>query len=326
MISYIVPAFNSEKTIEECINSILLQDNKKEIIVIDNGSRDDTIRILNRLSKKHPEIKILTERKRGPAAARNRGLEAAKGDYIVFVDSDVILPQGWAKKAMEKLKNNADVIGVGGPARNASKGTIAELFDPLFLYYMTGAESYVTSLATMNAMFKGNFIKNERFDEDLVTSEDPELSFRLRRKGHKLLVSKELEVMHNHPTGFRDVIRRWFYYGKNYHIPYLKYPENISPIFIFKVAYLPVLILLAVFAYINIRMLFLPAVMIFGVFAMYAYIGWKRIKKPKLRVLFPFLHLLKFHIHSIGSLYGLVYHFIKRIKESGTKMLLLSLI
>jgi len=311
-ISFIIPAFNSTKTIEECIHSILIQNDDKEIFVVDNGSRDNTLEIANRLAEKHSEINVLRERKRGPAAARNKGLEVASGDYIAFVDSDVILPKGWAEKAFDILEMDYNLAGVGGPARNASKGIISELFDPLFLYYLNEVQSYVISLATMNAMFKGTHIKNERFDENLITSEDPEFSFRLRRKGYELLLSKELEVLHNHPSGFWDIIRRWFYYGKNYHLPYFRYPENISPLFIFKVVYLPVLILFTAFAYLDIKMLILPVFMISGVTAMYAYIGWKRIKKLKLRLLFPFLHLIKFHVHCVGSLYGLVYHGIKR--------------
>jgi len=59
MISYIIPAFNSAKTIEECIHSILIQKGRKEIIVVDNGSVDNTVKIVNNLGEKHPEINVL---------------------------------------------------------------------------------------------------------------------------------------------------------------------------------------------------------------------------------------------------------------------------
>ncbi len=312
MISYIIPAFNSAKTIEECIHSILIQKGDKELIIVDNGSADNTVKIINHLAEEHPEIKVLEEKKRGPASARNRGLEIAHGDYIAFVDSDVILPEGWAEKAVEILESRENLAGVGGPAKNTSRGIIAELFDPLFLYYMNRPEEHVISLATMNALFKGSIIKNERFDENFVTSEDPELSFRLRRKGYQLLLSRELEVWHHHPMGLKDIFRRWFYYGTNYHRPYVRYPENISPLFLFKIAYLPVFIVFIALGYYDKWLLLFPALMILGVLAMYSYIGFKRIDKMHIKILFPILHTIKFHIHSLGTLYGLIYYGIIR--------------
>jgi len=315
MISFIIPAYNSERTIEECVNSVLGQKCQKEIIVIDNGSTDGTLDILKVLAEKH-NITVLKEKKRGPAAARNRGLEVARGDYIAFVDSDVVLPEGWVDEAVKKLESNKEIAGVAGTAKNAARGLIAELFDPLFLYYLHRQEEYVSSLATMNALFKGSIIKNERFDENFITSEDPEFSFRLRRKGYRLLLSKELEVLHHHPMRFKDIFQRWFKYGKNYFRPYFRYTENISPLFLFKMTYLPVLIGVLVLVYYNSFLLLFPVAMVFGVFLMYAYIGLTRIDKMHLRILFPMLHTLKFHVHSLGTLYGLFYYgIIRRIVE-----------
>lgn len=314
MISFIIPVYNAQKTIEKCVNSVLMQDCEKEVIIIDNGSTNGTLELIKTLAQKNNEIKVLRKKKRGPGAARNRGLEVAKGGYIGFVDSDVILLKGWANKAVEKLETEKDIVGVGGTARNAARGIIAELFDPLFLYYLNRTEGYVASLATMNALFKGNLIKNEKFDENFVTSEDPEFSFRLRRKGYRLLLSKELEVLHHHPMEFKDIFRRWFYYGKNYSRPYLRYRENISLLFLFKVAYLPTFMGFVGAAYYNTRLLLFPAMMILGVLAMYAYIGLGRIDKVHMKILFSILHTIKFHVHSLGTFYGLIYYGItKRI-------------
>ncbi|MEO0119589.1 MAG: glycosyltransferase family A protein, partial [candidate division WOR-3 bacterium] len=70
MIIFIVPAYNAEKTIGKCIESILAQNIEKEVIIVDNGSTDNTANII----KKYP-VKYILETKKSPAAARNRGLK-----------------------------------------------------------------------------------------------------------------------------------------------------------------------------------------------------------------------------------------------------------
>ncbi|HSP87922.1 MAG TPA: glycosyltransferase family A protein, partial [Ignavibacteriaceae bacterium] len=94
-VSVIVPVYNAEKSLKECINSILEIDYPKEkieLILINNASTDRTEYILNEFKDK---IKIFYEQKRGPAAARNRGLLNASGEVIAFSDSDCVVERDW---------------------------------------------------------------------------------------------------------------------------------------------------------------------------------------------------------------------------------------
>jgi glycosyltransferase involved in cell wall biosynthesis len=103
MISVIIPCYNSEKFIERAIESVLNQTYKDyEIFLVDNGSSDQTIDILYDYRNRYPGlIKVLQEPKKGGAAARNKGLKEAKGEWIQFLDSDdELLP----KKLEEQLK------------------------------------------------------------------------------------------------------------------------------------------------------------------------------------------------------------------------------
>jgi len=308
MISYIVPAYNCENTIERCVESIVRQRGEKEVLVVDNGSTDQTPLLLDRLARKYDFIKVLREEKRGPAAARNKGLARASGEHVAFVDSDVELPMDWAEKAVEKLEKHEAVAGVGGPARNAGNTLLSELFNPLFLYHMKSWEEETPSLATMNAMFKGSAIEGERFDDSLVTAEDPEFCFRLRRKGYTLLLSRDLEVLHNHPATLGEIVKRWFHYGEYYHLPFLRYPENITFFFLYKVIYLPALVLFTLLSLLHRSFLMLPLAMTLSVFAAYAWIGWKGLESTWAKAAFPFLHLLKFHVHLAGLWYGMARH------------------
>lgn len=88
-ISVIVPVFNSSKYISRCIESVLNQTyNNFELILVDDGSVDDSLSILKEYARKDKRIKVFTQKNSGPGVARNLGIAKATGDYIVFVDSD----------------------------------------------------------------------------------------------------------------------------------------------------------------------------------------------------------------------------------------------
>ncbi len=95
-ISVIIPTYNSTNTIKACLESLLNQTLKPlEIILIDDGSTDDTIKHIKALQKKLPNLKLLTQTHQGPAVARNLGAKKAKGKILVFVDSDMKFSQNF---------------------------------------------------------------------------------------------------------------------------------------------------------------------------------------------------------------------------------------
>lgn len=89
-ISVIIPSYNTSQYIIKCLDSILNQTYKNlEIIVIDDCSTDDTVKIVNKYIKKHSNVKLLiNENNSGAGFSRNRGIEIAKYDLISFIDSD----------------------------------------------------------------------------------------------------------------------------------------------------------------------------------------------------------------------------------------------
>ena len=90
-ISIIIPIYNSEEFLEECLNSLLMQTFKNfEIICINDGSTDNTLEILKKFEKLDDRIHVLTQNNFGPAIARNIGMNISKGEYLIFLDSDDI--------------------------------------------------------------------------------------------------------------------------------------------------------------------------------------------------------------------------------------------
>jgi len=113
-ISVIVPAFNVEDYIEECLYSILHQSLKElEIIIVDDGSTDSTAEIIKRYERIYDRIKYIYQENKRIGAARNKGWEIAQGDYIYFMDSDDFIHPDWLKILYRNAKKNSLDITCG---------------------------------------------------------------------------------------------------------------------------------------------------------------------------------------------------------------------
>jgi len=106
-VSVIIPVYNGEKTIAETIKSVLNQTfSDFELIIINDGSTDGTEQVVSNFSDKR--IKLINIKNSGPSAARNKGIEEAKGEYVSFIDSDDLWSQDKIEKQLDKLINNME--------------------------------------------------------------------------------------------------------------------------------------------------------------------------------------------------------------------------
>ena len=112
LISAIIPVYNSEEYLEECIKSLINQSLKEiEMIFINDGSRDNSLSILEKYKDIDKRIKIINQTNSGPSNARNNGLKIAKGEYISFIDSDDWIDSEMFKTMYVNAKiNNSDVV------------------------------------------------------------------------------------------------------------------------------------------------------------------------------------------------------------------------
>lgn len=111
-VSVVVPFYNSERYIGQCIEGLLNQEypeERYEIIFINNNSTDSSADIIRR----HPRIKLVSERKRGSYSARNRGLELANGEIIAFTDSDCMPASDWLKEIESAMAHTDAGIVIG---------------------------------------------------------------------------------------------------------------------------------------------------------------------------------------------------------------------
>ena len=112
-VSVIVPVYNVEKYIDRCLKSLVNQDftDIYEIIIINDGSPDQSIKICEKYAKEYDFIKIITKENAGLGMARNTGIDAAKGEYIIFVDSDDFVTNNMISYLYSKIvSNKADIV------------------------------------------------------------------------------------------------------------------------------------------------------------------------------------------------------------------------
>lgn len=128
LVSIIVPVYDSEEYLERCLESCFRQDfTDLELIVVDDGSTDRSYEIASDLADKDSRLHLYHQDNSGASAARNKGLEVATGDYIMFVDSDDTIDEGMISSMLKVLKNHneVDVIQTKVPSdfksRNADR-------------------------------------------------------------------------------------------------------------------------------------------------------------------------------------------------------------
>jgi glycosyltransferase involved in cell wall biosynthesis len=182
-ISVIIPAFNEEKFLGNCLLSLKEQDFKDfEIIVVDNNSTDKT----GEIAKKLGAI-LVFEKNQGIAFARNKGAKIAKGEILVFTDADTILPKNWLSRIKEEFEKDKELIAFGGSCQFYSGPISVRLASKFLLKPFLFLDKFFSGgfnlMGCNMAIKKKAFFKVGGFNENLKLNEDVEISYRLREIG-----------------------------------------------------------------------------------------------------------------------------------------------
>lgn len=179
MISVIVPIYNAEQFLDRCLNSIVGQSYScLEIILIDDGSQDASLQICNRYAQIDKRIKVFSQVNSGVSTARNNGLSYARGEYIMFVDSDdYMFPQMCEimLNTIETKKSDLVVCGTtetwGGlwaPDRNADYQTLDSFKRDFIEHLNSELLSPPWNKIYRRELIKDMFDASISFGEDLV--------------------------------------------------------------------------------------------------------------------------------------------------------------
>ena len=111
-VSIVIPVYNTKNYVENCLKSCLSQTHKDiEIVVVDDGSKDNSLQICQRIASNDKRIKVFSKSNEGVSSARNFGLMKASGDYVCFVDSDDTIDRDFVERLLDEAKTKkCDIV------------------------------------------------------------------------------------------------------------------------------------------------------------------------------------------------------------------------
>ncbi len=229
MVSVVIPTYNGAEYLAQAIESILSQTLQDfELIVINDGSLDETSAICERYQKAHPaQMRYFHQPNKGVSAARNKGVKLARGEYVAFLDDDDIADTEWLENLMSGFSSDDIDVCAG---RTTS------------LCY---SDSLIQSIVSLNSSFDEDFADRSRIKEFMICSamirkhvfeelggfdealpygaEDNCLTYRLNLADKKMIYIADAIVHYRPRTTLKKLLRQRYLYGQGKVILYYKY-------------------------------------------------------------------------------------------------------
>jgi len=224
-LSFVIPAYNEEKYISQCLQSIFNELEGKlydvEIIVVNNSSTDKTKEIASAFSG----VTVVDEAQKGLVNARKAGFAVATGDLIANIDADTILTHEWIEKVLDKFKYNSDIVAFSGPFIYYDMPLRINVLVRLFYYF-----GYITYLFNSHFLHVSSMLQGGNFvfrraafekiggynDKFVFYGEDTDVAKRLSKVG-KVIFSFKLPI---YASGRRlrkeGILKAGFKYSINY--------------------------------------------------------------------------------------------------------------
>lgn len=320
--SVIIPVYNEEKYIRQCIKSVLNQDYPEEnveYIFVDGNSKDKTVEIIRQYAKEYPYIKVFNNPNRTAPYAMNIGIKNSSGKYIVRLDAHSEYDKNYISKCISTLKKtNAD--NVGGIVITKGQSFIGRVYALVLSCkfgvgnsgFRTDTSSGYVDTVPFGTFKRETFIKYGLYDERLTRNQDYELNYRIRKNGGRIYLNTDIKLTYYCKNTITDILKQSYQNGK-WNIVTSKFcPGSMSVrhfiplIFLSSLIIIPVIILIIpAFAWLFIAEIVLYFVLdlIFS-FKIYSKINYL----PMLLIMFPMFHIS----YGTGSLMEFICEVIKR--------------
>lgn len=229
LASVIVPAYNAAETIGACVRALAEQTvprERFEVIVVDDGSTDDTAAVARAAG-----ARVLRIPHSGPAAARNAGARAARAPILLFTDADCEPGPRWVESLLQAF-SDPRVAGAKGSYRTRQRGLVSRFVQAEYeeKYGRLARQETIDFVDTYAAAYRKEvFLANRGFDPGfpVPSVEDQEFSFRLSRKGYRLVFVPEAWVWHRHDRTLREYLCRKFGIGYWKALLVRRHPERV---------------------------------------------------------------------------------------------------
>ncbi len=214
-ISVVIPAYNEEKYIQACLESLMKQTKKPfEILVVDNNSTDDTAKI----AESFDGVTVINAKVQGITPTRNAGFNAAKGDIIARTDADTTVPTDWIEQ-IERLFTQNAVDAVSGPAIYYDSPIKSDVFIKFFFWMSKLLFGHPILLGPNTAITSDTWqeVKKITCPNDSKVHEDLDLSIHIARTGRKIYYDSSLivkcsarRILHRPQSFFIEYTLRYF--------------------------------------------------------------------------------------------------------------------
>jgi glycosyltransferase involved in cell wall biosynthesis len=317
-VSVIIPLYNEEKYIRNCLESVLNQTYPEqciEVILISDNSTDGTDEIIQNYSHKYDLIKVFkNEFRKGITGAINTGIIKSSGEYIVRLDAHTTIPENYIYVIINYFlrdKNISIVSGLINPVSSSYTGdAISFCLSSAFAIGDARLYHYKKNIYA-NRGYLGSFKKEEliklgSYDINLSGADDFDVFYRYRKAGKKILVTPDIKVKYFCRNNLLLLFRQYFYYGVTKVCLFKKYKKVLSIKAIIPALFLLLFILLlfsSIFVYGH-EILFLSLTFFYVLVNLYFSLKISINKGMKYLFILP-LVFLTFHIsHALGFLYG----------------------
>lgn len=248
-VSVIIPVLNGVDSIEKNLQALQIQNYPKnlyEIIIVDNGSTDGTVSIVEKYTQKDSRIKILSEKIKSSYAARNTGINITKGEILAFTDCDCVPDYNWITSAVNEITDGKNIIGGKVHFTFSEKPTAAEYADALINIDNEDSIKKHGMAATANIFITKETLKIVgNFNQNLKSGGDGEWCARAKKSGEDIIYCGESIVYHP-ARNIYELIKKhirigsgsiavWDARGKSFLWELMAFMYLLTPIYCFKI-------------------------------------------------------------------------------------------